>query len=120
MFHKNISLFRLVYNMASVEKCPETLTAVNESSKQLNCGIDTYGNNQYMCLPNMEKSSLVEFCYDGIMGIQKEGKQYLEISTYKTQIKSMKSSTYDDYFTNYYYQISQKMAIYYKNIKSYF
>ena len=76
MIHKNISLFCLVYNMAHVEKCPETLTAVNASSKQLNCGIDTYGNNQYMCLPNMEKSSLVEFCYDGIMGIQKEGIHY--------------------------------------------
>nr|XP_022286456.1 uncharacterized protein LOC111099463 isoform X2 [Crassostrea virginica] len=63
----------LIYNMASVEKCPETLTAVNASSKQLNCSIDTYGNNQYMCLPNAEKSSLVEFCYNGIMGIQVEG-----------------------------------------------
>ena len=62
--------------MAYVEKCPNTLAAVNASSKQLNCGNDTYGNNLYMCLPNVEKSSLVEFCYDGIMGIQKEGKQY--------------------------------------------
>lgn len=29
-----------------------------------------------MCLPNVEKTSLVEFCHDGIMGIQEEGIVY--------------------------------------------
>nr|XP_022288425.1 uncharacterized protein LOC111100634 isoform X2 [Crassostrea virginica] len=59
--------------MPSVEKCPATLAEVNASSKLLNCGFDPYGNNRYMCLPNTEKSSLVEFCFDGLMGIQEKG-----------------------------------------------
>ena len=59
--------------MAEVETCPTTLKEVKKASEALMCGNDMFQNNQYMCLPNMEKTSLVEFCYDGIMGIQVEG-----------------------------------------------
>lgn len=56
-----------------VSDCPTELTEVVEASQRLECDNDKYGNNQYMCVPNKDKTSLVEFCYDGIMGIQKEG-----------------------------------------------
>ena len=64
--------------MAEVDVCPQNLTMVNEQSRKLNCSNDQYGNSQYLCLSNEKKTSLVEFCYDGIMGIQEKGK----LSTY--------------------------------------
>lgn len=59
-----------------VNDCPTEPTEVVEASQRLKCDEDRYGHNQYMCVPNKEKTSLVEFCYDGIMGIQKEGRCY--------------------------------------------
>lgn len=59
--------------MFPVNKCPERLTEVKEASKRIGCGRDKFNNDQYMCIPNEEKTSLVEFCYDGIMGIKEEG-----------------------------------------------
>nr|XP_022292574.1 uncharacterized protein LOC111103528 [Crassostrea virginica] len=59
--------------MARVEACPKNLTKVIEASKRLGCKNDEYGNNQYLCLPNVDNTSLVEFCYGGIMGFQKKG-----------------------------------------------
>ena len=56
-----------------VHTCPEDLKDVIEASQQLGCRDDSFGNNQYMCIPNKEKTSLVQFCYDGIMGIQEKG-----------------------------------------------
>lgn len=53
--------------------CPEDQKDVIKASQQLGCQDDSFGNNQYMCLPNEEKTSLVQFCYDGIMGIQEKG-----------------------------------------------
>lgn len=60
-------------DMARVDVCPKNLTKVIESSKKLRCGNDDYGNNQYLCLPNVNKTSLVEFCYNGTMGFQEKG-----------------------------------------------
>ena len=59
--------------MVPVTACPTNLTEVEESSKRLGCGLDTFGNNQYMCLSDVNKTSLFELCYDGIMGIQDKG-----------------------------------------------
>nr|XP_022289541.1 uncharacterized protein LOC111101370 isoform X2 [Crassostrea virginica]XP_022289542.1 uncharacterized protein LOC111101370 isoform X2 [Crassostrea virginica]XP_022289543.1 uncharacterized protein LOC111101370 isoform X2 [Crassostrea virginica] len=59
--------------MPPVQHCPKNETEVNEASKRLECGSDIYGNNQYMCLPNRNKTALFEFCHEGIMGIQKPG-----------------------------------------------
>lgn len=55
--------------MFSVDSCPKNQTEVEEAGKRLRCVKDTYGNNQYMCLPNVEKTSLVEFCHNQSMGI---------------------------------------------------
>lgn len=61
--------------MALTSRCPENKTEVHEASKRIGCGVDDYGNIQYMCMPNMEKSSLVEFCFNDAMGIEEKGKQ---------------------------------------------
>ena len=60
--------------MPPVQHCPKTETEVDEASKRLKCGSDIYGNNQYMCLPNRNKTTLFEFCHEGVMGIQKPGR----------------------------------------------
>lgn len=59
--------------MALTSRCPENKTEVYEASKRIGCGVDDYGNIQYMCMPNVEKSSLVEFCFNGAMGIEEKG-----------------------------------------------
>lgn len=61
--------------MALTSQCPKNKTEVYEASKGIGCGVDDYGNNRYMCLPNEKKSSLVEFCFNGVMGIEEKGKQ---------------------------------------------
>lgn len=58
--------------MFFVDNCPTNQAEIAEASKRLECKNDTYGNNQYICVPNLKISSLVEFCFDGIMGIHKK------------------------------------------------
>lgn len=53
--------------------CPKNQIEVKLASTRLKCGKDKYGNNQYMCLPNKEKSSLVEFCFTGVLGAEEKG-----------------------------------------------
>lgn len=65
--------------MAQVSVCPTTDHEINTASKKLECGNDRYGNNQYLCIPNVDKSSLVEFCNDGEMGVVEEGKNIAKI-----------------------------------------
>lgn len=59
--------------MFTVNTCPSTWNEVKKASKRLGCGNDMFGKDQYMCLPNTEKTSLIEFCYNGIMGIKEKG-----------------------------------------------
>lgn len=59
--------------MALVSECPKNKTEVAKASQKLGCGVDKYGNIQFLCLPNKEKTSLVELCIDRVMGIQYEG-----------------------------------------------
>lgn len=60
-------------DMAMVKECPKSLMETEKASKRLQCGVDKNGDNQYICVPNEEKTSLVEFCYDGTMGVNKKG-----------------------------------------------
>lgn len=57
-----------------VSECPKNEYDVIQASKRLGCGYDIYGNNQYMCVPNKSKTSLVEFCFQGVMGMVEKGK----------------------------------------------
>ena len=59
--------------MNRTDACPFNLKEVEEASKRLGCDYDLFGNNQYMCLPDVNKTSLFEFCYNGIMGIKEKG-----------------------------------------------
>ena len=75
--------------MVRVEACPKNLIKVVEASKRLGCKRDEYGNNQYLCLPNVDNTSLIEFCYGGIMGFQKKGMFYISIARSETLTKSI-------------------------------
>lgn len=59
--------------MALANVCPKNEHDVSQASKRLGCSNDTFGNNQYMCLPNKNKTSLVEFCFQGTMGMVEKG-----------------------------------------------
>lgn len=60
--------------MADVTHCPTNASEKHLASTRLGCGSDTYGNDQYICAPNEAKTSLVELCNEGIMGIIDKGK----------------------------------------------
>lgn len=59
--------------MAVVTQCPTDAVEKLFASLRLGCGSDIYGNDQYICAPNEAKTSLVELCIEGIMGIIDEG-----------------------------------------------
>ena len=59
--------------MIKTNICPRNQTVVERASKILGCGSDEYGNNQYLCLPNAKKTSLVQFCVDGLMEMKEKG-----------------------------------------------
>lgn len=60
--------------MASLNVCPKDRNEVQLAAKRLQCNKDIFGNNQYMCIPNENKTSLVEFCNNGTMGLEDKGK----------------------------------------------
>lgn len=60
----------------TVTERPKSQREITEASDRLRCGYDTNGNNQYMCL-RYDGHSLLEFCYEGVMGIVDRGKRLL-------------------------------------------
>ncbi|XP_062612645.1 uncharacterized protein LOC134274379 [Saccostrea cucullata] len=56
-----------------VGSCPVNLTGQNEAASRLKCGVDKFGNSQYLCVPNFKKTAIVEYCYKGIVGLQMPG-----------------------------------------------
>nr|XP_022287361.1 uncharacterized protein LOC111100061 [Crassostrea virginica] len=76
--------------MGEVNICPKNQTEVDVAGKKLGCGQDKYGHSQYMCIPNEEKTALVEFCYNGVMGIEFKG-SCLEASEGKVISKNCSS-----------------------------
>lgn len=62
--------------MTVVDRCPQNQTEASKAATRLECPTDKYGNNQYMCLPNWQKTSLVEFCYNGLMGLYDKGMKF--------------------------------------------
>ena len=63
--------------MARVSTCPKNVTEVEVAATRLKCGIDEHENSQYMCVPNVEKTSLVEFCYNDTFGIRNKGMEFI-------------------------------------------
>lgn len=100
--------------MAFVDFCPTTISEVVKASQRLGCENDRYGNNQYICVPNTEKTSLVELCYDGIMGIVPKG--YCQATDGKTLVLNscisfVSGCPQDHYWTSDFYNYSQCNAI---------
>lgn len=75
LFWGKIYLFLYLFSsdLTLVNVCPNTEHDNIQASRRLGCGNDRYGNNQYMCIPNKKKTSLVEFCFQGVMGIVQKG-----------------------------------------------
>ena len=67
--------------MKYTNECPSSLSEVEKASKRLGCGNDKFGNNQYLCLPSEEKDSLIEFCHNGVMGLQEKGRRHTVLHT---------------------------------------
>lgn len=59
--------------MSLVSSCPRTKDEFSKASQRIGCGIDTNGHDLYICIPNEKKTSLVEFCYNEVMGAQQKG-----------------------------------------------
>lgn len=59
--------------MAFVSSCPKNKKEYVMASMKSGCGDDINNRSQYMCLPNKEKTSLVEICYNEQMGIREKG-----------------------------------------------
>lgn len=73
LFLLNTFIAVIESRMALVSECPKNKMEVAKASQKLGCGVDKYGNIQYLCLPKKEKTSLVELCIYRVMGIQDEG-----------------------------------------------
>lgn len=56
-----------------VNECPKNEDETTQASKNLKCEKDEYNNSQYLCLPHVNKTSLVEFCFNGSLGIREQG-----------------------------------------------
>ncbi|XP_062570911.1 uncharacterized protein LOC134232929 [Saccostrea cucullata] len=56
-----------------VDSCPTSETEFISAATRLNCSEDQYGRNQYTCVPNKDRSALVEFCYSKIVGLYQKG-----------------------------------------------
>lgn len=61
---------------APVTECPKSQRAIREAADRLRCGNDTNQIYRYVCL-RYDIHSLLEFCYDGVMGIVDKGKRLL-------------------------------------------
>ncbi|XP_062590495.1 uncharacterized protein LOC134252075 [Saccostrea cucullata] len=68
MTKKNFSDFGNI-----VDSCPGNKTEFTDSATRLGCGVDVYGRSQYVCVPNHQRSSLVEFCYKSTTGLFERG-----------------------------------------------
>ncbi|XP_062600548.1 uncharacterized protein LOC134262172 [Saccostrea cucullata] len=56
-----------------VDSCPGNKTEYTTSATKLGCGVDENGRSQYVCVPNHERSTLVEFCYTSATGLFEKG-----------------------------------------------
>ncbi|XP_056015438.1 uncharacterized protein LOC125676813 isoform X2 [Ostrea edulis] len=56
-----------------VASCPLNETEFTTAATRLNCTEDKYGRNQYTCVPKLDLSAIVEFCYRYTVGIYPKG-----------------------------------------------
>lgn len=60
-----------------MSRCPESLDEVRIAILRKGCGNDQNGRNRYMCISSQDRSSLKEFCYQGVMRLQEKGNNKL-------------------------------------------
>ncbi|XP_078322458.1 uncharacterized protein LOC111103131 isoform X3 [Crassostrea virginica] len=63
-----------------VTSCPATAVDWEQAAKQRNCSL-TGVRDTYLCLPNQEKTTLLEFCYDKVRPMVQEDSSCLNINT---------------------------------------
>jgi hypothetical protein len=56
-----------------VDSCPANETDFAAAATRLNCTEDKFGRNQYTCVPRLDLSAVVEFCYNRTVGIYPKG-----------------------------------------------
>ncbi|XP_062586165.1 uncharacterized protein LOC134247788 [Saccostrea cucullata] len=56
-----------------MDSCPGNKTEYTTSVTRLGCGVDENGRSQYFCVPNHQRSSLVEFCYNSTVPFYEKG-----------------------------------------------
>lgn len=86
-----------------VTECPKNENETAQASKNLKCEKDEFNNSQYLCLPHVNKTSLVEFCFNGSLGIREKG-NCLETDEGKIILHSCSSFSYgcpDGHFFDY-------------------
>ncbi|XP_061176059.1 serine/threonine-protein phosphatase 6 regulatory ankyrin repeat subunit A-like [Saccostrea echinata] len=63
---------RYRYPVFPVTSCPLNTTDWNSSARRRNCSLDDV-RNRYLCVPNQQKSVLLEFCYDEVRPMVQKG-----------------------------------------------
>lgn len=61
------------FPVTRVSACPQDSTAWKLASERRNCTQDESSRNRYICVPNENKTHLLEFCYDQIRPRVQEG-----------------------------------------------
>ncbi|XP_062599445.1 uncharacterized protein LOC134260939 [Saccostrea cucullata] len=56
-----------------VYSCPRNETEFLASATRLSCDVDGNGRYRYVCVPNNERSAIVEFCYNYTSGLYEKG-----------------------------------------------
>lgn len=103
LFLLSALLVSIECRMALVLECPKNKMEVGKASQKLGCGVDKYGNIQYLCLPKKDKTSLVELCIDSVMGIQEKGNclEVFEGKVIKNSCYNFSSGCPSDHFYDY-------------------
>ncbi|XP_056015075.1 uncharacterized protein LOC125676208 [Ostrea edulis] len=63
------------------DSCPRNRTEFTDSATRLNCSVYENGRSRYVCVPNIQKSAIVEFCNKNAARVFKQG-NCLEVSDY--------------------------------------
>ncbi|XP_061190276.1 uncharacterized protein LOC133198150 [Saccostrea echinata] len=64
---------RYRFPVTNVDYCPTTIDSRNSAADRLKCPLDQNKNPSYFCVPNQEKTTLLEFCYDEFLGLVQNG-----------------------------------------------
>ncbi|XP_056015213.1 uncharacterized protein LOC125673012 [Ostrea edulis] len=55
------------------DSCPLSKTEFTAAATRLNCNVDKFGRNPYTCVPKLDLTALVEFCYNSTVAFYPKG-----------------------------------------------